>query len=161
MLYSILLPLGQKYGVKHLLHPAWKFEGHAVWNEKKYNSETLGPFYQKVTSFLLSPKKNISFSSVSKNFSYTAAFAQTWYYLDYLKMTEEEFFSSKVQLASWEEVFSAWQKVNNVYIEEHQSVTCVRPCIQAQELSGVSKEKSIQVCKLVCDAYPSVTYSHH
>lgn len=155
----------EKYQFNYFFHPTWKDEGHAVWVQNQYrNDDHIKYFYNRVTDFFADTKRYPSFSFLEKdfkkNFNYTAAFTQAWYYLEYQNMPEEVFFSSDIELAPWLDVKTAWY--NNFsesiekYLQEKQDIcikACYDGCVIGGKLSGADEtleDSCSKVCRFKC-----------
>lgn len=94
-----------KYKFQHYLHPAWKTEGHATLIERQYHKGA-----QYIPYHLLEEEASFSFNFFFRREDYDAAFAQSWYYLNYLGFSEEEFYSDSTKLAPWNDIVVAWHE---------------------------------------------------
>ena len=152
----------EKYQLSHFFHPRWKDEGHAVWVQNQYRSDDHRKyFYNRVTDFFVNTKRYPSFSYLDKDFNYSAAFAQAWYYLEYQNMTEEMFFSSDIELAPWVDIKAAWYNNSSESIERHlqeKQDSCIEACIMAQEMNKSLTEASHARCHQSCALRFPLTY---
>lgn len=89
-----------KYQSKTIVMPKWKLEGHATMFQRNPIS---------LPYFINMENPTYSFTYLFfRSEDYVPAFAQAWYYLEYLEMSEDEFFSDSTNLAPWGKVSEAW-----------------------------------------------------
>lgn len=100
--------------INYMLVPTWKLEGHASLigkNSSKFNlfrCVFISNQKDQEPSYRLFPF--ISRFGLRNNIKdYQLAQIQAWYYLDYLKISEQDFFASKTKLAKWSDIRKAME----------------------------------------------------
>lgn len=89
-----------------LYKPSWKLEGEATLIGKNVSDVEITEFLER------KEKKNpFRFNALRATVEdYKGAGAQAWYYLSYLGLSSEEFFSPEVKLAPWSDIQQAWNE---------------------------------------------------